>query len=176
MNGAVHPICGRHASLPRHHLRCSSHIITPSLSSLHPVSIICHTPHHHLFSPQLDIQARDRKDTIYQRVCLAWRGVIGIFTWPLSRRCLGVARVCVWRDVPKGVWGSRGCRGDAQNLICEHCIGLFWANLDSSFDINQVCGKCKKGVSLQIVYSHLVTIGTRARYRDDNSHLSSLTN
>ena len=154
------------------------------LSHHHPLSIISpprihylsHNLHHHLFSPQLDIQARYRRDTIYQWVCLAWKGVIGIFTWPLSRRCLGFARVRMWRDVSNGVWGSKGCRGDNQNSICMHWSFLGQPWMIHTWIYTGSVASAKKEASLQKVYSHLVTIGTRARYRDDNSHLPSLTN
>ena len=118
------------------------------LSTPYPLSV---TPlHHHLFSPQLDIQARYRKDTIYQWVCLAWKGVIGIFTWPLARRRLGFASVFVWQDVSNGIWGSRGCRGDNQNSICMHWsfLGQPWftlGNIPGLWQVQkkkQVCKKC----------------------------------
>ena len=120
----------------------------PSLSSLHPVSIICHTPHHHLFSPQLDIQAPDRKDTIYQGLpCVEgtyWYfhlALAMLFALPLP--CPG----WVYEGMSQRVSGVP--EGVQEMPKTRYCIGLFWANLDSHRPIlwqvqkkKQVCKLC----------------------------------
>ena len=53
-------------------------------------------------------------------------------------------------------------------------LGLHQFNIDYYVGILEDIAKNKSGV--QTLYSHLMTMITRSRYRDDNSHPSSLTN